>query len=235
MAIKTTTATASTTTTRPKALAQSVLAAALLVPGVVLAVFAWSQFRDGVAVDSAIPVPVYMVAQIAMPKSAYMGAAAALERANPRDGRAALLAAEAMMHAGAPVSATVSVIREGLERQPASTRGWTLLAGALYPAEKENAARALTQALVLAPRDYWLVGPRSRNAALLWPQLDSDTRAMAIAQTRLLWSEPQLHGELRKLLRSRDGVQLASRAFGPEEIRAVNRWHARELRRSPPP
>ena len=42
----------------------------LLIPAPVLAFFAWAHFTDGIAVDASIPVPVYMIQQIAMPNVA---------------------------------------------------------------------------------------------------------------------------------------------------------------------
>lgn len=207
----------------------------LAVPALLLGYFGAVHFLDGLAVDAAIPVPVYMVAQVPMPKPAYIAAADALSYADPRNGHAMLAAAEARWHAGEPPGRLVATIRRGLTREPASARGWTLLSEVLYRSDKKRAAPALSQALILAPREYWLIGARAKDAALLWPNLDPASRSMALNQARLLWQEPQLHGQLRELLRSPEGAALVSRAFNQDEIRRINRWHSRAQRRRPAP
>jgi hypothetical protein len=191
--------------------------------------------EDGLAVDAAVPVPVYMVAQVDMPKAAYVEAAKALHNADPHNGGAILAEAEARLDAGEPAQTVVPVLQRGLVRDPAYARGWTLLAGVLASTQKDKAAKALAQALLLAPRDFWVAGARARAAAKLWSVLDSDTRAMALTQTQLLWNEPLLRPELRKLLSASDGAALVTRAFDQDDIRTINRWVAREQRRSPPP
>jgi hypothetical protein len=241
MAIRTTTATANTTTSeaakRPKWNALSTAAAGILLaaPALVLGIFGGVHFRDGLAVDAAVPVPVYMVAQISMSKAAYAAAAAALAQADPSNGGATLAAAEARWHAGGNPTQLIPVIRTGLMQEPASARGWTLLSEVLHPVDEKKAARALSQALVLAPREYWLIGARAKDAAMQWSALDPESRSMALYQARLLWQEPALHGQLRELLRFPEGAALVSRAFSQDDIRSINRWRARERIRNPSP
>jgi len=208
---------------RLRQLVESVL---LLAPALALGILAWAHFADGVAVDAAIPVPVFMIQQIAMPKVAYVDAAAALERADARDGDAALERAEAGLHGGAPPAAEVPLLVHGLMQEPASARGWTVLAEALLPTDREAAARALSQALVLAPRDYWLIGARAQDGARLWPELDPDAQALALEQARMLWEIPELRDQLRHLLTSPQGVALTAKAFAgrEDELRTMNRW-----------
>lgn len=233
MATRATTATANTTLIeRLRTLAVGAL---ILAPGILLAVFGWAQFRDGQARDAAIPVPVYMIAEIPVPKAAYVSAAEALARADRRDGQATIAQAEARQRAGERAADVIPLFMDGLTRQPASPRGWTLLSEALFPSQKDAAARALSQALVLAPREYWLVGRRARDAAVMWPWLDADSREQAVSQTRLLWTEPSLHQHLKRLLQSRDGAQMMTRAFEEDDIRSINRWYSREMRRSSSP
>ena len=206
----------------------------LSLPGLVLGFFAAAHFVDGLAVDAAIQVPIYMVAQIAMPKAAYEDAAAVLARADARDGTAAIAHAEARLHSGASPAAQVSILTQGLLQEPASARGWTLLSEVLLPTDKEGAARALSEALVLAPREYWLVESRAHDAALLWKYLDAETQTRALEQTRMLWEEPILRGQLRRLLLTQEGVDLAARAFAgrQDELREMNRWLSAERRRT---
>lgn len=204
-------------------------------PAAALAYLAFPHFLDGAALDAAIPVPNYMIAQIAMPKSAYAEAETALGRADPSDGEAQIERAEAALRAGATPGSQVPRLIRGVTLEPASARGWTLLAYAWAPADRVKAANALAMALELAPKDYWLAGMRSEAAAMLWPQLDPDAQASALAQMRLLWEEPLLRGRLRKLLTSKTGVALVTRAFSgqQDEVREMNRWLAVERRRHP--
>jgi hypothetical protein len=200
-----------------------------LLPVFALGYFALMHFFDGLAMDAAIPVPVYMIAQIAMPKIAYEDAAIALGRADGRDGEAQIARAEAGLRGGALRPSTVSELIQGLVQEPASARGWMLLSEAWPLADKSRAARALSLALLLAPNEYWLAGSRAHDAARLWLSLDADAQKHALDQTQLLWREPPLRGQLRALLASPAGVALVSRAFvhDPSELRAMNRWLAR--------
>jgi hypothetical protein len=207
-------------------LRQSLTAALLLIPAIVLCAYAAPHFLNGVAVDGTIPVPNYMIAQIAMPKAAYEDAVIALAQASPRDGSAAIARAEAALHAGAQPLSQAPILTQGLMQEPASARGWLLLSNVWAPADKRKAAQALAQALVLAPHDYWLIGARAKQAAILWPDLDADTQALALEQARMLWEEPILRSQLQPLLSSPEGVHLVARAFAgqPDEIREMNRW-----------
>ena len=204
-----------------------------LVPTVVLVLAAVPHFLDGLAVDAAIPVPVYMIAQVPMPKSAYEDAVVALGRADPRDGNAAIARGEAALRSGARPLSQVPMLSEGLMEEPASARGWTLLSEAWMPTDKKKAARALAQALLLAPNEYWLAEARLQDAALLWPYLDADARLEALEQTRMLWEEPLLRNQIRPLLFSKEGVALVAHAFAnhQNELRDMNRWLMLERQR----
>ena len=219
----------------PAKAAVAALGVLLAVPAFVLGTSGFVHFRDGVAVDAAIPVPVYMVAQVPLPKNAYIAAADALSQADPRNGHAAIAAAEASRHAGEQPGRLVPLLQQGLIHEPASARGWTLLSEVLYPVDRKKAAAALSQALILAPRDYWLIGARAKDAALLWSDLGPDAQVAALGQVQLLWQTKKLRGQMRELLRTPDGAALVTRAFGQDDIRAVNRWHSRKQRLRPMP
>jgi hypothetical protein len=210
-----------------------VMAAALLIPAIALGILGLQQLWDGMARDAAVPVPLYMVEQVSMPTAAYRGAAEALARANARDGEALLQRGEALLRTSAPAATVVAIAEKGLLLEPASARGWTVLAEALMVSDKAKAAEALSQALILAPRDYWLVAVRAQDSALLWDQLDSDNRQIAIGQARMLWQEPALHPMLFKFLKTPVGTAFETKAFvgEPDEIRAMNRWVRTEMRR----
>jgi len=216
-------------------LRQVVTSVLLLLPALALGYFSWAHFVDGLVIDAAIPVPIYMVQQIAMPRAAYEDAGAALARADARDGDAAVARAEAALHSGALPASQVPLLIHGLMQEPATARGWTILSEALLPTDKKGAARALSQALVLAPRDYWLIGARAQDGALLWPELDPDAQTLALEQTRMLWEEPVLRDRLRRLLFSPQGVALVARAFAGrrDELRSMNRWLS-QVRQRPP-
>lgn len=174
-----------------------------------------------------------MIAQVPMPRTAYLDAAAALKRANPRDGEALIAAGEASLRSGMATRRAIPLLVEGLSHQPSYARGWLLLSQASLSSDHGMAVRALSQALVLGPRDYWLMGIRAQEAALLWRDLDPELQDMAFDQVRMLWQEPLLRGQLRQLLRSPEGVALAARAFAgrDEEVRDMNRWLAAERRK----
>jgi hypothetical protein len=203
----------------------------LCVLAAMLATVGFWHFRDGVAEDAAIPIPVYMISHNTMPKVAYIDAAFALAMADPKNGIATLQKAEALMRAGNDGRKVVDDIEAGLTRAPASSRGWTLLSEALYPTNKAFAARALAQALILAPREYWLVGPQILDAARLWSELDSDTRQLALAKARLMWSENVLHPHLKTVVATPEGAALMVRSLSSDEIRALNRWLIQERSR----
>lgn len=196
----------------------------MCLPAAALGYFGYIHFADGVAADAAIPVPVYMVAQIQVPKAAYAAAAKALEGANARNGNAKLLMAEAQIRAAGRSARTADQIAMGLSRAPASSRGWALLSEMTYPAATQTAARALSESLMLSAYDYWLSGSQVADAAQLWPFLDNDTRMEALAKARLLWEEPMLRPRLQGVLNTPGGASLMSDALSEDQRRALNRW-----------
>lgn len=219
------TATANTTPIR-------VLAGGLmLMPAVLLGIFGYAHFRDGIANDSAIPVPVSMVAHLSLPKSAYADAAVALANADPRNGDAAIIRTEAGMRTEAGPEQLADALEDGLSHAPASARGWLLLCDARYSSDKPGAARALSQSILLAPREFWLIGLQVLDAARLWSDLDKDTQTRVLVEMRLMWAEPVLRAHLLTVLRSPQAAALATRAFSQDDIRAINRWASREQSR----
>ena len=70
---------------------------------------------------------------------------------------------------------------------------------------------------------------------MLWPYLDADAQAQALEQTRMLWEEPLLRGQIRPLLFSSEGVSLVTRAFASQqdELRDMNRWLSLQRRQLP--
>jgi hypothetical protein len=203
-----------------------------VLPAIGLAYGALLHLGNGLARDAAVPVPAYMVARVTMPKLAYQEAVRALGAADPRDGDAHIARGEAAMMAGMKTPQRISDLSDGLRQAPASARGWVLLAESAAPADSGKAARYLGQALLLAPDDYWLALPLAQDAARLWPQLDAAARNRAVAQARLLWSEPMLRRQFPPLVSTPNGVALIWRAFAyqPGEMSDINRWLALQRR-----
>ncbi len=187
---------------------------------------AFAHFRDGVMIDRAIPVPSYMVAGRPVPKWAYAHAAAALAGADAADGVARIAGAEAALRAGAPDRSQIGPLRSALMRAPADARGWLLLAQAARSSDPHQASVAMSQALLLAPYDYWLAGMRAQIASGMWSALDEDAKSRALQQIRLLWEEPQLRVLLPAVLDAPGAASAFQLAFAGnrDEFITINRW-----------
>lgn len=206
----------------------------LIIPAAMLGMFGFLRFTDGVARDSAIPVPGSMIAGERLPKGAYVAAYDALAGADPGDGDAAIVRGEAARFAGLPGRLQINLFEQGLTRSPASVRGWTLLTLSSAEIDPPLAASALGQALLLAPADFWTADMRAVAAAGLWNHLDKDAQAEALAQTRLLWEEPLLRSAFFDLLATAGGRQLITRAFAGngDELISLNRWISAQKRKA---
>lgn len=193
---------------------------------VLLAMQGMVLLRDGVARNNAVPVPTYLTAGRVLPLNAYRSAASALAGANEENGNSAIFAAEAALLAGEAPQRVAASLKTALTHSPASVRGWTLLSKAEFKSHSADAVRSLTTALMLGPYDFWTLGERVRLSAQLWDRLSADSKAQALAQTRLLWSEPELRSQLQLLAASPKGGELITRAFQGQEgaIREINRW-----------
>ena len=198
---------------------------ALLLPSALIVV-AIPHLIDGVAYESAFPVPVYTEMNIEMPRRAYIRAANALAQGIPRDGDRAVMEAESEADAGAAPTKVLPILTEGLSRSPASPRAWILLAEQLSRTDRKRAGEALSVALTIAPNDYWLLGRMERDAGSLWDVLSRDARDVAVNAAPALWKDPQLRPYIRPVLGTRGGPKLMTSAFwfDPEELRALNRW-----------
>lgn len=201
----------------------SAVAISLIIGGV-------SHIADGRARDAAIPVPTALLTGETLPSGAYRIADRVLSGANPKDGEATIFRAEANMHLSHRDQSLL--LEQGLSHAPAFVRGWILLALSKEKANPARAAQILSQALVLAPHDYWVVGMRAEAAALLWNKLDPDSQAAALEQARLLWDDPALRPKLLKLLSSPSGAALVSKAFEErhDDIVSINRWVSAQRR-----
>jgi hypothetical protein len=206
----------------------------LALPSLFLATVGIIELRDGVAVDATFPVPNFLSNGTAMPKAAYRDAAELLGKSNGLDGDAQISRAESMFYAGDRPRQALAVMENGLGNAPASSEGWTYYAAMLMGGDPKKAGQALDQAFTVAPYDYFLAGMRARLGALLWPDLDEQTRDEALRQARVLWEEPSLRDQLLPLLGTSEGARLMTRAYGqsPETIRNINRWVEARRRKS---
>lgn len=208
----------------------------LLLPAIFLGSFSLSHIADGIAVEKAIPIPNYLIMHKLVQPSTYRDAMIALKNAAGDNGEAEIIRAESAANLGVPPLTQVKILESGLKHQPASARGWLLLSEAYQKNDKKKAAAYLSTAMMLAPRDYWLIGIRVRDAAVLWTELNFETKKNTLEQAQMLWDVPLLHDQLRAVLASADGVQIIKLAFKnrPDDVREMNRWLAtqRYLRRT---
>lgn len=204
----------------------------LLLPAILLALLAAPKFLAGRALDAAFPVPVYVAMNVPLPVASYGEAAARLDRARDADGGMALIQAELLALQNAPGARVSALAGQGLSATPASARGWLVMAESQRDSNPALAGRALGMALGLAPYDYWIAGRRATDAARLYPRLRGETQAMAERQAQMLWDEPRLRPQLLTVLASPGGSDLVMASFRarPDDLRALNRWVARERR-----
>jgi hypothetical protein len=198
---------------------------------------AWSGFvhlRDGQALDSSFPVPLYMSLNQEMPKVAYLDAASALNNANRDDGSARLSLAEAEYHAGAAHVAVENDLIQSLSHLPGSAPAWLLYAQIQPAGARPLAAKAFDMSLSLGPHDYFLLGPQVLTGASLWRDLSAQSQAQIEERTRLLWQTPALRTYVVDLLRDEDGRLLIMNSEGPEQIRVINRWISAMRRNAEP-
>lgn len=198
---------------------------ALLIPlamGLGLAVPRWT---SGVASDHAFPVPLNIAVDHPLPISAYQSAEHSLAGADPADGEAKIERAETLYLMHAAPQSVLAVLTDGLQREPASARGWALLAE-LPDAPAATRAKALALSLQLAPLDIWLAGSRSLTGIALAPQLSPNGKQLLLQQIRLLWTEQSLRPDLHGVLATPGGAALVTEAFNgnADELRALNRW-----------
>lgn len=206
-------------------------------PALLLAAGGFIQLSNGLAVNSAFPVPLSLSTDRPMPRLAYHDAAEGLARANTQDGESRISLSEARYRAGDASPAVLMVTQNGLLHAPASAEGWAFLAELLTRSDPSRAAKALGQAFTLAPFDYFWAGRRAQVASHLWDNLDSETKSSVLNEVRILWSDPSLRDGLLPLLDNPDGSKLVTQAHAgdPDTLRALNRFvsaRRRQLQKS---
>jgi hypothetical protein len=212
------------------------MGAILLLPSLFLATSGIVHLLNGLAVNAAFPVPLYLSLNRPMPRAAYADAADVLSHANIHDGDTQLSLAEARFYAGEQPYFILNQVEAGLVGAPASAEGWAFYAEVLARTDPNRAAQALDEAFTLAPYDFFWAGRRAQLASQIWNSLGSDTKDEALRQTRTLWEEPMLRDEILPLLATSDGEKLLTRAFAsdPDTLRDINRWVSARRRQSQP-
>jgi hypothetical protein len=202
------------------------MGAVLLLPAFLLAGSGIIHLKNGRYEEAAFPVPSYLSLNVLLPRAAYADAADALRHTNFDDGDSHLSLAEAGFHSGAKPQYVITEAEVGLAHAPASAEGWAFYAEALEYVDPAKAARALDQALTVAPYDFFWAGRRARLAAQLWNYLDINSKNAALRQVQMIWDEPMLRDEILLLLATPDGSKLLTRAYAsePDVIRAINRF-----------
>jgi hypothetical protein len=203
---------------------------ALLLPAAAVVAAAYPRLVSGMALEAAFPYTAYLEMNVFLSPASYAYIARILAHSPPADGETQILRAEAAVDAGEPIATTIAITKSGLAHAPCSARGWILLAALLSNNDPKDAVAALSLAIELAPREYYLIGPRAVVGAALWKFLPGETRARLIEDARLLATESALRDQLRILLGAKGGSALVTRAFAnnPEQLREINRSLARE-------
>lgn len=202
----------------------------LLLPAVAVALIAAPRLNMGLLLERAFPATAYIQTNTPLPLASYAQVADLLAHAPNRDADTALLQTEAAIDAGRPPQPLMQKVKAVLSVSPLSSRGWIILASLLTDQDPRNAAKALILAYDLAPRDYYLIFPRTLVAAPLWSYLPVRVQKMLLEDVSALADDPEKHAQLRILLSKPGGPALIVRAFAakPEALRELNRSLARE-------
>jgi hypothetical protein len=207
----------------------------LLSPPILLLFAALPRLISGAALEAAFPVPAYMEVGRGLPIKTYSATERILAGADEADGDAQIARSHAAYLSGESGPKIIAMVENGLSREPSSAAGWTLFAVLSTPIDRTRAATALSVALELAPREYYLAAWQARTAAPLWADLSADARENAARQMRLLWSDHTLRHQIRSVLAVPGGSALVTYAMrdNPDELRALNRMVARQRLRLP--
>lgn len=202
---------------------------ALIAPAFLIMLAAIPRLVSGLAEETAFPAEPYMQMNVPLVPKYYSDSAYILSHAPQSDGDTQMWRAEALLRSGDAKDAA-SVAQNALMRVPSSARGWMVLAGALAASDPKKAADALSLSLMLGPREYFLIPPRVRVGAPLWPRLAKSAQDRLLDDVRWLVANPDLRPAVHELLMVNGGPALVTRALAedPHELRALNRSLARD-------
>jgi hypothetical protein len=202
----------------------------LLMPVLLLVALALPRFNTGFLLEKSFPATDFIQTDVPLPATTYRDVARLLASASPNDSETGLLQAEAALNAGVPPAEVLPKLESALEHSPSAARGWIILASLWTDSDPRKAAQALSFAVDLAPREYYLILPRLLVGAPLWRDLPDTARAKLLSDARALAGDETRRGQLRLLLARRGGAELLVRAFAgrPEVLRELNRELALE-------
>lgn len=203
----------------------------LLLPVPALGIFAAAapRLNSGIVLEEIFPESAYVTSNITLSPSSYAVMAQALANATTDDGGTQILRAEIAIDAGEAPSAIIPLLEEALSRSPADARGWVLLASLLT--QNPNAAgRAMSLALTLAPKEYYLIVPRTAVGAGLWIYLPEAARHQLLDDAYLIATDENSRANLYAIIGRPGGTALVTRALAkhPDKIKALNQNVARE-------
>ena len=203
---------------------------AMLLPACVVVTLAVPRLLSGFALEAAFPATAYLAMNVPLPRATDRSIAQILSQAPLADGETQVLRAQAAADAQFSPATTIEMTTTALAHAPAAARGWLVLAELMRDRRRNEAASALSLAIELAPREYYLVGLQARAGAPLWNVLPKDVQAKLLNDARLVARKTELRSDLRALLNVPGGPALLTRAFAdhPEQLRALNRSLARE-------
>ena len=203
---------------------------AMLLPAIGVIVLAAPRLISGFALEAAFPATTEITMNMTLPQATNKFVAQVLSHASPSDGETQILRAEAAVNAGFPPGMVIPIVRSALIREPTDARGWILLAALLKDHDPKGAASALSLAIELAPREYYLVIPRAFVGASLWNYLSKDVQARIVDDAHVIATSNEFRGGLQSLLDAQGGTELVGRALAghPDQLRALNRSLARE-------
>ncbi|MGB8363043.1 MAG: hypothetical protein ACLQUZ_06730 [Rhizomicrobium sp.] len=203
---------------------------AMLLPACVVIILAVPRLLSGFALEAAFPATAYLAMNVPLPQTTDRSIVQILSHAPVADGETQVLRAEAAADGQFSPATTIEMTTTALAHAPAAARGWLVLAELVRDRHRNEAASALSLAIELAPREYYLVGLQARAGAPLWDALPEDVQAKLLNDVRLVAHKTELRSDLWALLRVPGGPALLTRAFAghPEQLRALNRSLARE-------
>ncbi len=201
-----------------------------LLPAIVVAGLAGPRFVSGLAQEAAAPVTTRMLTNTPLALKFYTNASELLSHTSHADGEAQILRAEAMALVEARSSDVYPVLETGLERSPASARGWLIFSGLTRSTNPAQAYAAYSLGTLIAPREYYLIVPRVMAGAPLWNRLSERERQLLVADTRQVLNDINLSSALHRVLTVEGGAALVTRAYAghPEALRGLNRAMARQ-------
>jgi hypothetical protein len=202
-------------------------------PAILVIAAAIPRLISGIALERAFPASAYIATNLGLPQPVYAATQAALAEAPAADGETHILEAEAAADGGQSGDAVIPGVDAALMRSPGDARGWILLASLLSDKNPRAAAGALSLAFEFAPRDYYLIVPRTLVGAGLWNYLPNEVRVTLLNDALSFTTDIDRRPDLRALLARRGGPELVTRSLNgnSDAIKRLNQSLAAEMLR----